>query len=748
MRRGRTCLLLGAIVAAGSLLAPARVAASAYPLAFAPPQEFQLIESYPTAVGIGDVTGDRRKDVVMSTGSWSNPQYDWKVLVYRQLPNGTLAASPEAFSPIWKVAVHGVAVGDVTGDHRDDVVLATDLGVNVFRQRGGKLSRPFVVPRTVGAYSVELADMNRDGRKDIVVRGGTWVRVARSLRRGFHTSNATGGRQADVAAGDVNGDGRPDLVTAGYNGRLRVYRQRINGSFRRARLPRATRGASAVEVVDMTHDGRLDIAVTSGGFVHVLAQTKKGRLVAAPGTPGIDYPGALEALDMSGDGREDLIVRGAESVGVVLQDARATLQGFDLYLTGRPLSRDPNAVAAGDVTGDGRPDIAVAGSLMRGLFLFRQLPRPPRPDPPVPPQGPPPIPAAPPPGPLRFKPIKQYPLERVASSILIGDISDDRRNDVLVGTGGDSQTDGRLYGYLQEGDGSLRSPFSFGADAGGRVQAIGIGDIDGDGDGDAATAGYPGVGLYTEHSRRLASEPWLVPGTWGASRVAIVDFDGNRRKDLLFTRRTYSPAGLFVARNRGRSFSVSRVLKDSLFVDFADVTGDGRSDVVSMFGSTGSLTIYRRLPRGGFARPTTYTLNHPFPSSAGVGDVTGDGRNDLVVSGDQGWPASTLMVMAQNRAGTLDPPISMPAMENSRYLLVRDMNRDGRQDVVVFHDGRVGVFLQRPGGGLLPESLYAMATGGPSAVGDVDGDGLPDIVVAVWNYGTSSSLYVLSQSGG
>jgi len=131
-------------------------------------------------------------------------------------------------------------------------------------------------------------------------------------------------------------------------------------------------------------------------------------------------------------------------------------------------------------------------------------------------------------------------------------------------------------------------------------------------------------------------------------------------------------------------------------------------------GSTGSLTVRRRLARGGFARPKTYILNHPFPSAAGIGDVTGDGRNDAVVSGNEGWPASTLMVLAQNRAGTLEPPTSMPAMENSHYVVVRDMNRDGRQDVVVFHEGRIGVFLQRPGGGLLAETLYAMPTGGPT----------------------------------
>ncbi len=740
MRLRGTILLLGVCVAAAGL-APAHASAGAYPLVFAPAQELAPTNLYPEAVAIGDVTGDGRKDVVMSTGSWENPQYDWKLLLYRQLPNGTLAP-PEVFSPIWKVAVHGLAVGDVDGDRRADVAVATELGVNVFRQRRGTLARPFFVQGTVGGYAVDIADLNRDGRNDLVVRGGTWVRVAKRVRRGFRTRIATRSRAQDVEAGDVTGDRLPDLVTAGWNGKLRIYRQRRNGRFRRVRAPHTQRGASGVEVADVNRDGRPDIAVANGRFVELLLQKRKGKFARPLVAPGVDSPGAIESLDMSGDGRGDLIARTYQSVGVVLQHERGTLEGYDLYHAYRPLSRHPNAVAAGDFTGDGRPDIAAAGSLSQGLFVFRQLPRPARPEPPAPPRGRPP-PAPPPhPGPLRFEPVRSYPLDRNPISLSVGDCTGDGRSDVLVGTGGDYQTDGRLYGFLQEGD-SLRAPFSFGADAGGRVDGIAIGDVDGDGDGDAAVAGWPGIGIYEQRDGRLSAEPWLVPGTWGASRVRIVDFDGNRQKDLLFARRGMEPGGLFVAKNRGGWFSVSRVLKDSTFVDFADVTGDRRPDVVTSFSSTGSLTVYRRLPKGGFAGPRTYTLTYPFQSAAGVGDVTGDGRNDVVLTTSESWPGAHLLVMAQNGSGTLNPPVSQPAAQDARALIVRDMNRDGRQDVVVFHDGRVGIFLQAAGGGLLPETLYGMVTRGPAAVGDVNGDGAQDIAVAHWDF--NLGLYVLRQ---
>ena len=68
--------------------------------------------------------------------------------------------------------------------------------------------------------------MNRDGRNDIAVLGGTWIRIARNSRRGFRASIVARGRAQDMEVGDVNGDRLPDLVTANVKGRLQIYRQR------------------------------------------------------------------------------------------------------------------------------------------------------------------------------------------------------------------------------------------------------------------------------------------------------------------------------------------------------------------------------------------------------------------------------------------------------------------------------------------------------------------------------------------
>ena len=332
--RQRAFLPLVATAVTVGLLVPAHAAGSAYPLRFARVQEYPLTDTETKSVAIGDVTGDHRKDVVVSTGSWSNPQNQWKVIVYRQQADGSLA-EPARFSPVWKVAVQGVAIGDLNRDHRNDVALATALGVNIFRQRNGTLARPFFIPRTVGAYDVEIADLNRDGRNDLVVRGGTWVRIAWNRRRGFQRLGRD--QKARVRGRDR---GRH---------RRRAARPRRRGLRRQApRVPTAARrdvrssGRAPHQSGRVGDRGcRLDRRRPQGrrrrqpGLIEVLAQTRAGTLKRAGAQPGIDSPAAIEALDMNGDHRVDLVTGNQESAGVVLEHSRHTLDGVDWYLVGR-----------------------------------------------------------------------------------------------------------------------------------------------------------------------------------------------------------------------------------------------------------------------------------------------------------------------------------------------------------------------------------------------------------------------------
>ncbi len=131
--------------------------------------------------------------------------------------------------------VADLAVGDVTGDGRPDVITDTQAnspwsGVEVFAGTGtGTFKAPVVYPTLDSPDGMTLADLNGDGRKDLVINHDGWNAVGVMLQtsRGTFAPETlypafTGGDTP--AVGDLNGDGKPDIaVTAGSDGIAILY---------------------------------------------------------------------------------------------------------------------------------------------------------------------------------------------------------------------------------------------------------------------------------------------------------------------------------------------------------------------------------------------------------------------------------------------------------------------------------------------------------------------------------------------
>ena len=280
---------------------------------------------------------------------------------------------------------------------RGTIVPATARGITVVVEGSSgsfRTLRPGTSPRVVLADA--SADLDGDGLPDLVTHynGGddpdncsedsgvsvctSWAYVWPALDPGrFRRSRVV--YQSDVddvsplASGDVTGDGRPDLVLPYSNyyedNGVRVFVNRGAGKFVRQRRFLSTgQPPVAAALVDLDGDGRLDlITANDEDDTNRLADGSVSVFLGAEGGFGRrhDYRigGGADTLvirDLDGDGRPDVVVSRGEAgpfVSVILNRGDGTLGAKRDY---RGAGRFAEAVAAADVNGDGRLDLAVA----------------------------------------------------------------------------------------------------------------------------------------------------------------------------------------------------------------------------------------------------------------------------------------------------------------------------------------------------------------------------------------------------
>ena len=223
---------------------------------------------------------------------------------------------------------------------------------------------------------VAVGDVNLDGRQDLAVAqsGSTPSLVSVLLGNGdgsFQPARifATGQGSLSVAIGDVNGDGRPDLVAANYySNDVSVLLGNGDGTFQAAQsFPTAGMNPVTVAVGDFNGDGRPDLAVTNGanttsgavpGNLAVLLGNGDGTFQAARTIDVGITPAFVAVRDVNGDGRPDLAVANFRSndVSVLLGNGDGTFQAPRNFDTGT----GPLSIAVGDVNSDGQADLAVA----------------------------------------------------------------------------------------------------------------------------------------------------------------------------------------------------------------------------------------------------------------------------------------------------------------------------------------------------------------------------------------------------
>jgi hypothetical protein len=241
---------------------------------FQAPVSYSSGALYATSVAIADVNGDGHPDVVVGNFC-QDSQCHGSVSVLLGNGDGTFQAAVSYGSGGYEVT--SVAVVDVNGDGHPDLIVANGCltgggcgsTVGVLIGNGDGTFQGAITYDVGGfVFSVSVADVNGDGKPDIVAAGGLLVAVLLgngdgTFKAGFSYSSTT--ILGPVAVADLNGDGKPDIVVVvllnpgTQNGGVRVLLGNGDGTFKPpVQLPAGGYMASFVAIADVNGDRRPD----------------------------------------------------------------------------------------------------------------------------------------------------------------------------------------------------------------------------------------------------------------------------------------------------------------------------------------------------------------------------------------------------------------------------------------------------------------------------------------------------------
>ncbi len=272
--------------------------------------------------------------------------------------------------------------------------------------------------------------------------------------------------------------------------------------------------------------------------------------------------------------------------------------------------------------------------------------------------------------------------------------------------------------------------------AGGSPIAFAVADFNTDGAQDLAVAnanGYMDVKFNTGDGTLVHDAGYAAAGTELRS-VTTGDFNNDGFPDLatasLGEGASIGRIGVFLNAGDGsllpkQEYNAGGGLTS---IATADMTGDGKLDLVVTSGTNGTVSVLRGTGTGKFRRVGTFTAGAT-PKSVAIGDFNADTIPDVIAANSAG---STVTVLFGTGGGPLSGPVAYQAGPNVSALTVGDFDVDGALDVAVSNaNGQINVLIGRGDGTFRPPVSYGV---GQEPVdlfaADFNGDSFPDLAIA------------------
>jgi hypothetical protein len=600
-----------------------------------------------------------------------------------------------------------------------------DLWLNDGR---GTFTRQMLTDRFEGLTGAAIiTDFDGDGALDVVVTGRIGPRGEAQSVRAFLNRGATfeelpidAGEDGDpgLAAGDLDGDGRMDIV---FRNQPAQYRYETNIIWNQPRAIGVVPDLGSFPVVaDVDGDGRLDLV---GG--NLLMHNEGGRRFAPVklGSRPMNGDSPVLAVDLDGDGDLDLLQRDTSDLVIFRQDAPMRFSEARSSIPGKPWIIFRNEqflrLSAADLTGDGRPDAVlsdhggrahlVSNEILLGAFSRRSN-------------------------------VGKLPAGFFPNQAFAADLDGDRDQDLITMNGGVSILAGDGRGGFAAVKKIEKPKEALGSD-----QGL-LGDFDGDGKLDVADASYEGWVTFFWNRGGLNLEVGPTyhlhdEMTAQVQHTAAGDLDGDGDLDLV-TLMSSAIAVLWNEGNRTFTRTYERPGFNTQQVAIGDLDRDGRPEL-AIVGFTNMHHVVRIL-KPGTDRKLVVGPELPLPwppFSVAIADLDGD-QSPEVIAGEYFGTRQPIAVLWNDGHGAFPRTSQHPGGAWVDVIRVADFDGDGDPDIlasandtsditVLANDGRGGLTLA---GRLFAE----MASG--LDVADLDGRCGPDVVAnsttgfALWAY--------------
>ena len=732
----------------------------------------------PTTFALGDLDGDGDLDILVGDSFFGSPG----VSVLKNNGDQTFAA-PVYYSLPLNQVVGEVALSDFDSDSDLDA-FATIRGdfdqmlkIMVWRNNGdGTLDAPIEFATGQGPVGIVLADFTGDGKPDVVTAnyGGSSISILK--HNGLSGNSAgflapvtfsTANRAEKIAAADVNGDEILDVVVggqvgAGFDATLAVMINTGNGEFAAPvaydPAPNARFDSTAVALADLDNDGDVDLI---GGGLYSTGSVDNGAVTIrrnnGNGTFGaaeiilftnpnfVPMPKEITTGFINGDGFADIIAavpsgRAIEGFATVTSNGAG---GFNtpVYYEASQQTFD---LAIVDLDNDGDGDVITVANSSAAVTVHENL------------------------GDGTFPVLTRYEVASLSDAVQSADIDNDGDIDIVVNGELDIASNDPLLKILKNnGDGTFAPAIDY--TPGRNFADMKLRDINGDGFVDlifAPDGNYPPYHFGT--ALKLGNgtfAPTVVTEVFscGEGSIDAADLDGDGDLDIVLTEEETCPgvdAHIFIFRNDGNQNFVRMpdiVLPGRLphGLALADVTSDGNIDIITalpdgmgVFSGNGNLT---------FGAPIISTTA---PYKFKMVDFNHDGLLDLGMIMQQDAFGTELVGTALgNGNGTFQAvrtQTGSSVLENLRIsddLEAGDIDGDGIPDLVVLNyaSNDVSLFLVNADGSLRPHQRYGIGnTPQLGTIADFDGDGRIDVAAAIGlpPSGLHNAIVLLRNVGG